>query len=249
MTDYKDLKLKTDPIVEALFEIRFRKSDAMPSSALAGLVFSAYREQYPHFENLPASNVPQEVRDRDESFHYKATHRISGDGYAISVGDRVCSLSGRRPYKHWEDFKERILGLIEALKQFNVIEVVDRISLRYINFFESEEVFPDHYKYIDFSCNLASKKLEEYPTTVKTQIPVGNCKNIIQIVPGASVSVPPDVSETNGLVFDIDSIMDGPFEDFWSKVDGYLDDIHRTEKQIFFESLSELAKEHFGLAE
>ncbi|WP_396621904.1 TIGR04255 family protein [Marinobacter sp. W-8] len=238
-----DLKLSNDSIVEALFELRFNSTFAMPSSAFAGLLYSKLRSEYPKFEELPAASVPEDVRTKDPRFRYSPTHRLTGDNYSVSVGESVCVVSCRKPYGHWEHFKPKIESVLNEVKEIGVVESVERTGLRYINIIPNGVDPKAQFSNLQFVASLADLDLCEYMTSIRTEIPSGRFVNIVTVSANGEAVSSDNRDSVRGLIFDIDTICKGPLLDFWSEVSDLLEEAHAVEKEIFFKGLSESGKD------
>ena len=70
------LKLGKEPLIEALFEMRF-KATAPVSNILPGLLFTKFKGEK-KIEKLPAAQLPEELRKVDPSLHYAPLLRFIG---------------------------------------------------------------------------------------------------------------------------------------------------------------------------
>ena len=81
---------------------------------------------------------------------------------------------------------------------------------------------------------------------IRTEFTRDRQTRILQLVSQA-ISQKSGTSETrNGLVLDIDSIYMGPFDDFWGEAESLLELVHRDEKDLFFELLTEETVRDYG---
>src|SRR5688572_6805482 len=125
--------LKNKPLVEAIFELGWSVPDPSDQflDILPGLYFGEVRTDYPHIENLPASQVPlplvlNAVRHR---------FRKEKDGWPLTqIGPGVLTVNDTVGYTTWKDFLPRISNAVSALaKVYNKAEPFTRAELRYIN--------------------------------------------------------------------------------------------------------------------
>lgn len=126
-------KLKSDAIVEALFEMRFqtRCLDEVVISRLLSKPDLKTAET----SRLPIADLPAVIRQQDPNLAYAASleAKCAGGTYKVRLGARVVSLHVYSPYPGGEKFK----GLLEDLvcflfDEFPEIEV-DRLGFRYVN--------------------------------------------------------------------------------------------------------------------
>lgn len=238
-----DVKLSNDSIVEALFELRFSSTLAMPSSALAGLLYAKLRPEYPKFEELPAASIPEDVRSKDSRFRYSPTHRITGGNYSVSIGDSVFTVSCRKPYGHWEAFKPRIMRVLQEVKEIGVVASVERTGLRYINIISNGVAPEEQFSNLNLVTHLADSNLCEYMTSIRSEIPIGRFLNIVSISANGEAKIGDEVEPIRGLVFDIDTICKDSLQNFWDEASSLLDEAHAVEKELFFKGLSGTGKE------
>ena len=100
------LKLGKEPLIEALFEMRF-KATAPVSNILPGLLFTKFKGEK-KIEKLPAAQLPEELRKVDPSLHYAPLLRIYWDRFMILTSDRSSGLACKMPYPGWNAaFKPR----------------------------------------------------------------------------------------------------------------------------------------------
>ena len=86
MVEILPTKLKKEPIVDAVFEIRF-KSVAPVSMILPGVFFSRLDGEKTLSE-LPAAQIPKHVRDIDPNLQFAPTQQIQWNGFVISFSDK-----------------------------------------------------------------------------------------------------------------------------------------------------------------
>lgn len=140
--------LKNKPLVEAIFELGWSIEGASPLDqmwdVLPGLYFGSVREEYPHIENLPASQVPAQLTTNVVRHRF----RRGKDQWPLTqLGPGILTVNDSAGYSVWEDFLPRITQSFDALT--NSISKVSsqalqfsRVELRYINavpFDESRE--------------------------------------------------------------------------------------------------------------
>ena len=86
-------KISPCPILEAIIEIRF--STTLPedaSEAFFGLVYQEISDEYPGIERLPILQLPEAVRNMDDSLKYQPYYRLKGDKFLINLSPRVFGL-------------------------------------------------------------------------------------------------------------------------------------------------------------
>jgi uncharacterized protein (TIGR04255 family) len=102
-------KLEKEPLVDAVFEIRF--APRVPaSSVIPGILFTRPETQPQQIERLPAADIPAEFRSREPSLRFQPVMRLHwDDNFLIMVGDTSLGLGCKMPYPGWRNFKPHIL--------------------------------------------------------------------------------------------------------------------------------------------
>ena len=113
-------RLRKEPLIDAVFEVRFpgafRAGSLLPGMLFAGL--DGDKKSDP----LPCSQIPQAIRDADVNLKYAPLNRIDWGSYFVNVGDRSVSVSSKYPYAGWSKFKPAIMMVMEILKNTGVIK-------------------------------------------------------------------------------------------------------------------------------
>ena len=126
-------RLKIEPLLESVWEMRFSSNSKSAASILPGLIFHAFGEDYKEIKSLPLAGLPVEARSQNPNLRYQPTLRLLGAPYIIQIGDQVASLICSRPYTGWENFGGKIRTLASAIKDTNIITRPERFSLKYVN--------------------------------------------------------------------------------------------------------------------
>src|SRR3984957_1474444 len=124
-------KLKSEPLVEAVFEVRF-KSNAPASSIFPGLLYRELPGEK-SFQKQPASDFPEAFRNSDMNLQYAPLVGLVWSNYAILVGDRSFGIACRLPYQGWTNFKGEILRIEKILSTADLFTDIERCSLKYTN--------------------------------------------------------------------------------------------------------------------
>ncbi|MDD1616675.1 MAG: hypothetical protein CG439_1815, partial [Methylococcaceae bacterium NSP1-2] len=104
-------KLNKEPLLEALFELRFT-CDFPASTILPGLLFSKL-DGDKRIEQLHAAQIPLEIRNSDPNLQFSPVSRLVWENFHINIGDRNISISCQFPnYPGWFKFKEAIEKII-----------------------------------------------------------------------------------------------------------------------------------------
>ena len=222
-------KIEPCPIVDSVVELRFR-SDIFPN-AIFGLIYTALKDQYSKVEKLPILQLPEQLRDSDPNFRFKAHYRvISANGYSVQIGPDVIVIGAPDPYPGWHNFSQSIYNVIEQVLKSGVISSVTRLGIRFINFFE-EDIFDKVALYVIAN----DKKLPPRNTLLRTEIERDGFLNTLQIANSATRTV--NNKMNTGSIIDIDSFKEYTDTQFNTIYREEIEIGHNTEKRIFFELL------------
>ncbi len=233
-------RLKKEPLLEAIWELRFSSDRESITELLPGLIYQAIGTIYPKVERLPAANLPPPVLQQDPALRYTPTIRMVGDPYSILIGEHVVTLSCRRPYKGWEEFKSKILELVKMLKDTQLLNKPERFSLKYIDIISFDNTIT--LEPLDVDLKIGSHELTSRPVHLRTEVSEDEFLHIIQI------ASPAEVKLTSGELFagvlvDIDTIFQPSTKDFWSGFDDLLGKAHELSKNWFFNILKDVTIE------
>lgn len=232
MTQSLPIKLKKEPLVEAIFEMRF-ESDNLASNILSGILVSKLKAK---LESLPAAQIPEQIKKSDPALTYLPNFRIKIDGYIIFIGDNVFGISNTQPYSGWDKFKNKIMELTNSIKDANVIRNIERFSLKYVNLIESDQSV-DKLLPTNVKLTLNGKSITDSQLNLKLE--KQNNNNITQILHILSdAEVLTNNQKKQGLLVNIDNIYKGPHKSFWDKRSSDLETIHDENKKSFFSLLS-----------
>ena len=222
-------KLKNEPLIDAIFEVRFVGS--MPASVvLPGIFFSKLTGQK-IIEQLPIAQIPKALRDADQNLKFAAISRIDWDAFFINVGDFSLSVSCKYPYPGWSKFRDAIIGVVEILNGSGIVEKVERYSLKYIDLFP---VSNDREKVsmLNMKVSIADHELKEEPFQMRIEIPKDGLIHAIQMVSSANAVLHNGVTK-EGLVVDVDTlaVLDGiSMQTLLDQFPTKLDSIHSVNK-------------------
>lgn len=238
-------KLEKDPIVEAIFEVRFKPQIEQAGELMPGLMYPALKHYYSKLESLPLARMPKELFQQQPDLQYQHLRRLVGEKYMVLTGEKVLSLAGRAPYDGWASFKPKILELLKCVQQLNIVDKVERLSLKYVNVLPKSSQGPEIERLkLKIQLGLHDVKENENGLLLRTELLVNNFINIVQIIPRSTVKV--SNKHLTGLLLEIDTIYVGEIGEFWTEVDDLLEKTHSMEKSIFFGLLSETALKEFG---
>lgn len=223
-------KIDLCPIVDGVVELRF-KSTIFPN-AVFGLIFNALQKDFPTVEKLPILQLPEQLRDLDPNFRFKAQYRItSKDGYSVHIGPDVLIIGASMPYKGWEEYFSRIELVIEQVFKTNVIEQILRLGVRFINFFD-EDIFQK----INLNISINDSTHQPSNTQLRTEIVREGFLNTLNLANNATQKLD-QAKERSGSIIDIDTFRSYEDKDFYGKFKSEINKAHIVEKEIFFNLL------------
>lgn len=240
MIDKLPIKLKKEPLIDAIFEMRF--SSATPaSSVLPGFLFSRC-EGNKSIEQLPASELPKPIRDNDPNLQFAPLTRLQWNRFVILIGDRSLAVGCALPYPGWVEFKPAILHIVNLVKEIGIVQTVQRFSMKYIDLIPSGAI-EEQISQINLSVIIGDHTLKKETFSLRVEIPRDGILNAVQITSSA-VATLPDKSTREGVIVDIDTIANVDNQDFGKWLEDLperLEAMHAMNKSMFFECLHQEA--------
>ncbi len=222
-------KISPCPIVEAIVELRF-SSEVLPD-AIFGIIYQAFKDEFSgRVQNLPILQLPESIRSMDPALKYQPHYKLIADNLILQVGPRVVSLSNVKDYIGWETFSPRIKETFSKLEKLKIIKSVEKLGIRYINFFKL-----DIFDNINLRIVMNDNPLKAMQTTLKTEIQEDNFINILQIANKAKVTL--QNKAITGSALDIDTVSTDIGETFFGEMENLLEKGHNIEKKLFFSLL------------
>ena len=239
------VKLKDVPIVDAVFELRFKA--ALPaSSVLPGYLFSGL-EGKKEIQRLPAAELPEAMRNLDVNLQYAPHIRLLWEVFTILVGDRSFGVTCLIPYPGWSKFKKAIIEISGLIAGTKLLAEVERLSLKYTNIIPNS--FGSAAEIVEFDLKLGSRDARNGPFHVRAEISDGDVFHIVQFASHGLASLI-DGSSREGTVIDIDTIRNNDENadptKFFEHLPQHLEDIHHKTKAMFFSFLKPAAIEKLG---
>ena len=171
--------------------------------------------------------MPDLVRASDPNFKYKPHYKISNEKFVLQIGPEVIAISAFPNYVGWEDFSNKIFDILDKIKDVGIINTIERIGLRYINFFEGNIV-----NSINFDISINNKNIAYKNTVLRTEIEHdANFSSTIQIANSAINR------DKIGSIIDIDTFCSKNLVDFFSNKIEIINKAHANEKELFFSLL------------
>lgn len=231
-------RLKREPLYEAVWELRFHSKQPV-FELLTGTIFSESNRRnwgLRKISHLPASNVPPTLRRSDGNLRYLPVIRLDGSPISISIGEHVIAMSCVRPYIGWRMFGTRILELASVVRETGLVDRPERFSLKYLDIIEGAADLG----MLSVAVSIAGRQLRSEPLQVRTELRVQDLLHIVEIAVPAHV-VLQSGEQLQGTAVSTDTIClasEGA-QDFWETFEARLGQIHASNKELFFQLLSE----------
>jgi uncharacterized protein (TIGR04255 family) len=222
-------KIEICPIIDSVVEIRF-KSIIFPD-AVFGLIYDNLKADYPIVEKLPILDLPEKIRSSEPNLKYKPHYKANDGRYSIQIGPDVFVIGSVVPYSGWDDFSHRIFNSIESILKLGIIKEIDRLGLRYINFFEGD-IFKGK---VDIQLKISDLKNESTNTVIRTELKEGGFTNTLQIANNITQSQ--SGRAVIGSIIDIDTYKHYGPEEFIRNFKDQINLAHEVEKKLFFSIL------------
>jgi uncharacterized protein (TIGR04255 family) len=242
-------KLKKDPLVDAVFEIRF--SSALPaSSVIPGILFSTLKANPQQLERLPAFDIPSQMRALNPALQFQPLMRMHwNDNYFILIGDVALGLACKIPYPGWKSFKSHIIDLAKLLNATQFINQIERYSLKYTGIIEGKDV-REQITRIKLDLIFATYTSDLTPTTYNLKAEPFNVRIEMQrdsflYVMHLGAPATANLAHSNqrtGLLVDIDGIREhrtANLSEFISELPNRVEEMHTHNKQLFFGLLTD----------
>jgi uncharacterized protein (TIGR04255 family) len=234
------IRLQKEPLLEAIWEIRFA-SDEPVRDMLPGMLYQALRNTQPvTVARLPSADIPRPIAQHDEGLRYLPTVRLEfsqNDPFIIQMGERLVTLNCRRPYPGWLAFSKRARELAQMLESTGLINHPERFSLKYIDLIELEA--QPSLASLEASLSLAGHDLVNRPVQLRTEIHQAPFIHVLQVASPVDLVVA-GAERHRGTLVDIDTIHPAG-EDFWTTLEQRLNEAHSQSKQLFFDLLTDNA--------
>lgn len=163
--------LSNKPLVEAIFEIRWRLKETSPHvfidenfNLLTGILYDKISDEYP----FPVNLVPEFIPLESAPYAIRTQFRKQKDQWPlVQIGPGILSVNDTESYV-WEDFEKRIVHILKCLyTSFSKLKkemIIESLSLRYIdalNFdYNSLDIFTFLKEKLKLQINLTPKLFE-----------------------------------------------------------------------------------------
>lgn len=233
-------KLGKEPIAEAVCELRVSPIGPL-HTLLAGYLYATFRGQVGPSEQLPAGMIPDVMRTQDPNLAYASVVRIPWRQYFVLIGARNVAIACRLPYPGWAKFRLDIHELFRTVIKSDLVKGVDRYSVKFINFFPSDDAKQGNTAMLDWKIQFGEFVLGKENVQLRVEVP--NDKDMVTIVSITSPAQyqPEGEPASLGGVIDVDTVCAHVTNDlatFDSELEHRLDAIRITNKQAFFDCLT-----------
>jgi uncharacterized protein (TIGR04255 family) len=192
-------RLTRNPIVDAIAEVRF--SSNIPNDAIIGLVYTTVQDTFGKPEDLPILQIPAALREKDPNLRYQACYRFTKPGNVLLIGPHNVALS-TYPYSDWGAASPLLNQILSRLHRVGLFERIERIGLRYVNFFETLNVL-DH---STLMLKVRDVSIAKESIMLRTETQSKGFTVITQIANRATAQV--SGQSKNGSILDLDVVKD-----------------------------------------
>lgn len=231
-------RLRRDPILEAICEIRFDSESSNLAALLPGLLFKRLGSSYPRLERLPVADLPVEIRDAVPDSIHQPHFRLHGDMGIVQIAERKISVaSAHEKYPGWTTFRPLVCEAWNAVLETGLITAVNRVSVKFVNMLDiSDEMMLSDVMAMRIHLGEAEIGLEPFQFTTETAS--NDHISVLQIVNPAKATFPNGSSRT-GMLLDVDTIKVVDEGVPTTEVGTLLDAAHDEEKRVFFSLLTQ----------
>ncbi len=242
-------KLKKEPLIDAVFELRFGDGPIPLSHLLPAALISSFPSL--KLTTFPAADFPASIRSNEPSLRYAALYRMEDDSFIFQIGDRSLSICSKIPYVGWCTFKSRIMDTLTNLNSSNspILGIpLERYSMKYVNLVEAETL-EKQVSSLDISLKIKDFTLSEQNFQVRVQKEDGGFLNIITLLSNGMTIVQGEAAQRIGVIVDVDVLKtttDADLATFLQTAEVALDAIHNKCKHEFFSCLKSETLEELG---
>jgi uncharacterized protein (TIGR04255 family) len=220
-------KITPCPIIEAVVEIRF--STSVPPDAIFGIVYEGFKDFFPNKPiDLPILQLPVQIRNSDPNLIYKPHYRFEDKNILLQIGPRTISIVNTNEYVGWAIFSPKIRECCNKMESLKVIEERTRFGLRYINFFEGQNVFDR----LNLDISIEGKKVIDDKTSINIRRKADEFDNILKL--SNSTRLQRNGNVMDGSLIDIDIFCGENGTPLSNDIEAILEKAHNTEKTVFF---------------
>ncbi|TKC83432.1 TIGR04255 family protein [Trinickia terrae] len=239
-------RLTSEPVLEAIFEIRFRARTPV-ASILPGVLFTKLKAE--RVEQLPAANLPELSRQADPIFRVLAVQKVHWDTFFILIGDESLAIGCKLPYPGWTKFGAAIGDVLTAVADTNLIEAVSRYSIKYINLLETDNS-ADALSKLNLEIKVGDGSQENINFQLRVELAHNKFISVVHAIASANAQLADTSISKSGTIIDIDTIFNCeseiPFGEFLAQSSDLAKEIHEANKTLFFQCLKSKTIESLG---
>jgi uncharacterized protein (TIGR04255 family) len=220
--------------VEALVELRFPRNPKLPIPELFGRLYKQVGSEFPQNEVFPILHLPEAVRTADPNLLNQPYYKLYNSQFQVRVGPSVLSIGTITKYPGWSKLLPEIIKVVSSANEAGIFNKIERVGLRYINFFEGD-VFPK----TTLTIGIEGSPLPTQSTQLIVPIVRGEENIRLQLIIAANLTVKNEWMNAQGSVIDIDSSFLVTPADFFSSATKFLNILHEEEKKLFYRILKQ----------
>jgi uncharacterized protein (TIGR04255 family) len=224
-------KITPCPIQEAVFEVRF--NTAIPSDAIFGICYNEFKSEYSKVTKTSISEIPESLRLSDPNLAFMPHYKLVRDNFLLQIGPKVFSLVNLKDYSGWETFSKNILDTFKKIQHTGIISEITRVALRYINVFESLDIFSK--SSLKFQLNQEPFLFNSADLTAEVLTEKCICRT--KIANKATIGI--GKKAFRGSLIDIDVVYNSKYDNIFNELAEAIEIAHMDEKKIFFGLLLE----------
>jgi uncharacterized protein (TIGR04255 family) len=228
------VKITPDMILEAIIEIRI--NPIIPDDAVFGAIFGNLRSEFSGYETLQALQIPEAIRKSDSNLIYAPLYKLQHDDILLQIGPRVITFNNPNKYLGWDALSGHIHNLLEKIFELKIIKSIERIGLRYINFFPDMKILEEANLRVDFP----NFKPSPNSHNIRIEYRQDDITTILQVLENATVSQnKTGMNARTGSIVDIDcfKLQNNTDNNDLSNLMSILVKAHQIEKELFFSLL------------
>ncbi len=205
MINKKTSKAKRWDLLEANVEIRFQSQ--LPPDTILGVIYGDLIKKYKGPENLPILQIPEKVRLIDPNLKFQPYYKFTNQDFSLELGPKILIIRNQpyikaSKYVKWKKFSEEIKSVYKMIQYSKIINKIERIGVRYINFFENLDIF----KKIRIEVNSPELIVKNIFLVIDAE--ENNFKSKVRISNKSEININSKIK--NGSIIDIDTYCENP---------------------------------------
>src|SRR5258707_239087 len=213
-------KITPDPIIESVVEFRFQT--AFKKEEIISRIYNQLSSDFPLFRDQQ-----QQILIVPFKPEYLTKVSIQNKDFTVSFGSNVIVFGNAFGYKGWSLFSKMVYQYTESLVKTGLIGKIDRIGIRYVNFFKDVLLLSSN---TNLKIDFVNK--QDYSENKNTQIRTELSKGKF----GFNLAMADNVAHNNSVVsiLDIDIYVDNLDSAFSNEIIQLFEDAHIEEKLLFY---------------